>query len=192
MSTAKILAFAGSLRRDSYNKKLARYAAARAEAAGATVTVIDLRDYPLPLFDEDLEREQGTPAHAKELKRIFLEHDGLILACPEYNSSITAVLKNTIDWLSRKEGDEAPLACFAEKSALLLAASPGQLGGLRGLIATRAILGYINVLVLPEQLAVSKAHEAFDGTGHLVDAKQAARVDGMVKKLVDTVSKLHR
>jgi NAD(P)H-dependent FMN reductase len=191
MTAPKILAFAGSLRRDSLNKKLVAFAAEAARKAGAEVTLIDLKDYPLPVYDGDLEAEQGIPAQAVALKRIFLDHQGLLLACPEYNSSITAVLKNTIDWVSRPDGDEAPLACFVGKVATLLAASPGALGGLRGLVTVRSILGNIKVTVLPGQLAVSRAHEAFAEDGSLTDAKQASRVAGLAQELVDVVAKLN-
>src|SRR5262249_29719722 len=97
----RILAFAGSTRRDSFNKKLAGIAADGARAAGAEVTFIDLRDYPLPLYDGDLEAEKGLPEQAQRLKKLFLDHDGLLISSPEYNSSISGVLKNTIDWVSR-------------------------------------------------------------------------------------------
>ena len=168
MASANILAFAGSLRSGSYNKQLVQFAAERARQAGAEVTVIDLRDYRLPIYDADLEQENGIPANAQQLKELFRQHDGLILACPEYNSSITAVLKNTIDWVSRPVDDERPLACFDGKVALLLAASPGRLGGLRGLVTTRTILSNIKVLVLPDQLAIPQADQAFDEEGTTV------------------------
>ncbi|MEX2285719.1 MAG: NAD(P)H-dependent oxidoreductase, partial [Planctomycetaceae bacterium] len=167
MAAARILAFAGSLRKDSYNKRLVRIAAAGATAAGATVTLLDLRDFPLPLFDEDLEREQGLPENAANLKRLFIEHDGFLIASPEYNSSITGVLKNTIDWVSRRVEGEAPLVAYKGKTAALMSASPGALGGLRALVHVRAILGNIGVLVLPTQVAVPKAMEAFDADGKL-------------------------
>ncbi len=185
----KILAFAGSLRKDSYNKKLIKIAVKGAQAAGAKVTLIDLKDYPLPIFDEDLEL-QGTPENALKLKELFLTHQGLLLSCPEYNSSITAVLKNTIDWVSRKGPNEAANAPFNDKIAAIMSASPGGLGGLRGLVHVRAILSNLSILVIPQQLAVSKANEAFDAEGDLKDPKQqqaaeklGAAVAGMLKKL---------
>jgi len=113
------------------------------------------------------------------------------MACPEYNSSITAVLKNTIDWVSRPVDDQRPLACFDGKVALLLAASPGRLGGLRGLVTTRTILSNIKVLVLPDQLAIPQANEAFDEDGQLLNEHHLAMVDQLASKLVDTVAKLH-
>ena len=145
----KILAFAGSTRRDSWNKKLLHIAIQSARSAGAQVTLIDLKDFPLPLYDGDLEATAGVPENALKLKELFKSHQGLLLACPEYNSSITAVLKNTLDWVSRPVPDEPPLAAFKGKVVTLISASPGALGGLRGLVHVRAILGNIGCIVLP-------------------------------------------
>src|SRR6185436_5043264 len=175
MPTPRILAFAGSTRSDSWNKKLIKVAVEGARAGGAEVTLIDLRDFPLPLFDQDLEAA-GFPETAKKLKQLFLQHQGLLISSPEYNSSISGVLKNAIDWVSRPEPGEASLACFTDKVAGLVSASIGALGGLRGLVHLRAILGNIKVLVLPDQVAVSKAQDAFNPDGTLKDAKQAAAV----------------
>ena len=150
----KILAFAGSTRRDSWNKKLLHIAIQSARSAGAQVTLIDLKDFPLPLYDGDLEATAGVPENALKLKELFKSHQGLLLACPEYNSSITAVLKNTLDWVSRPVPDEPPLAAFKGKVVTLISASPGALGGLRGLVHVRAILGNIGCIVLPDQQAV--------------------------------------
>jgi len=188
--TAKILAFAGSARAGSWNKKLVAVAANAARAAGGDVTLVDLRDFPMPIYDGDLEAASGLPEHAKRMKALFLAHDALLLACPEYNSSITALLKNTIDWVSRPAPGEASLACFVGKTASLVAASPGALGGLRGLVHVRAILGSIGVIVLPTQIAVAKAHEAFDADGKLKDAKQQASIEKLAAELVTTTSKL--
>ena len=130
MSAIKILAFAGSTRTDSYNKKLVKIAAEGARAEGAEVTLIDLRDFPMPLFDGDLEAASGLPEHAKRLKRLMIGHHGLLISTPEYNSSITGVLKNAIDWASREEtDDEPPLVCFRGKTAALVSASPGRIRG---------------------------------------------------------------
>ncbi|MEH1939548.1 MAG: NAD(P)H-dependent oxidoreductase [Nostoc sp.] len=187
-STPKILAFAGSARIDSYNKKLVKIAAAGAQAAGAEVTYIDLRDLPLPLYDEDLEAQEGLPANARTFKDLLISHQGLLIASPEYNSSLTAVLKNAIDWASRPAPNEAPLAAFAGKVAAIMSASPGALGGLRGLVHLRSILGNIKVLVLPDQIAVAKAYEAFNPDGTLVDPKQQESIeklgDGLTKILL--------
>lgn len=190
MSRAKVLAFAGSLRAGSYNKLLVRLAAEGARKAGADATFIDLRDFPLPVFDEDVEARDGLHANARKLKDLFLAHDALLIAAPEYNSSITAALKNAIDWVSRPVQGEAPLAAFAGKVAALLAASPGALGGLRGLVHVRAILGNIQVTVLPDQIAVMKAHEAFNADGTLKDARQQAAVEALGAKLAGVAAKL--
>ena len=131
------------------------------------------------------------PVAAKELKQLFLEHHGLLIAAPEYNSSITAALKNAIDWVSRAESDdEAPLAAFTGKTAILCAASPGALGGLRGLVTVRSILGNIGVTVLPDQVAVSRAQEAFKADGTLADEKQTARVKQLGTQLARQLVKM--
>ncbi len=184
MNQPKIIAFAGSIREGSYNKKLVKLAAESGRSAGAVVTTIDLRDLPLPLFDEDLETANGLPENAKKLKALLRGHDGFLISSPEYNSSITGVLKNAIDWASRAENDdEPPLACFRGKIASIISASPGALGGLRGLVHLRAILGNIGVIVLPDSISISAAHEAFDESGKLKDerkAKQLAKItDGL-------------
>ena len=190
MPSARILAFAGSARKDSHNKKLVQVAARAAEQAGGAVTTLDLRDYPLPVFDEDLEREEGTPENATQLKQVFLDHQGLLIAAPEYNSSITPLLKNTIDWVSRPSAGEPMLAAYRGKVAAIMSASPGALGGLRGLVHLRAILGNIGVLVLPDQIAVSRAFEAFDSEGQMSDAKQRSKVEAIGTGLATTLSKL--
>lgn len=190
MTPPKILAFAGSTRTGSYNKKFVCVAAEAAREAGAEVTVIDLRDLALPLFDEDLEAAHGLPAKAREFKAMLRAADGLLISSPEYNSSLTAVLKNAIDWASRAESDdEPPLSSFRGKAAALLAASPGALGGLRGLVHLRAILGNIGVIVLPDQLALGAAYEAFDDAGNLKDEKKHKQVAGIAKSLVNFLSK---
>jgi NAD(P)H-dependent FMN reductase len=112
------------------------------------------------------------------------------LSCPEYNRSITAVLKNTIDWVSRPQPGEPSLAAFNGKVATLMSASPGALGGLRGLVTVRSILGNINVIVLPEQIAVSKAHEAFNADGTLKDAKQQAGIESLGQRLAEFLKKV--
>ncbi|MGH2362780.1 MAG: NADPH-dependent FMN reductase, partial [bacterium] len=160
-----MLAFAGSTRTDSFNKKLVQIAAAGARAAGAEVTELDLRDLPMPLYDGDLEAKEGIPPNAQKFKELMLAHQGLLISAPEYNSGISGVLKNAIDWASRSTPGEAPLACFVGKVAALMSASPGALGGLRGLVHVRSILGNIHVLVLPDQVAIPRAHEAFNPNG---------------------------
>jgi len=185
-----ILAFASSTRRESFNKKLVAIAAQGAREAGAEVTLIDLKDFPLPLFDQDLEAEQGMPENGKKIKKLFIDHDGLLIASPEYNSSLPAVLKNAIDWVSRPAPGEPSLVAFRGKVATLMSASPGALGGLRGLVHVRSILGNIGVIVLPDQIAVAKAHEAFQPDGSLVDSKRQAGVEGLGKTLASFLAKL--
>ncbi|MBW4644406.1 MAG: NAD(P)H-dependent oxidoreductase [Goleter apudmare HA4340-LM2] len=189
--TPKILAFAGSTRKDSYNKQVVKIAAAGAEAAGAEVTYLDLRDLPLPLYDQDLEDQEGLPANALALKDLLISHQGLLIASPEYNSSVTAVLKNAIDWASRPSPNEPPLAAFAGKVATIMSASPGNLGGLRGLVHLRAILGNIKVLVLPEQIAVPKVYEALNADGTLKDPKQQEAVEKLGENLAKILVKLN-
>ncbi len=190
MKRPRILAFAGSARKESYNKRILQIAAEGAGQAGAEVTLIDLRDYPLPIFDEDLEREEGTPKNAAELKQLFLAHQGLLIASPEYNSSITPLLKNTIDWVSRQAGDEPPLVAYRGKVATLLSASPGALGGLRGLVHVRAILSNIGVIVLPNQVAVPRAFEAFSSDTQLKDERQHESILALGRGLAEVLLKL--
>ena len=189
MAAPRLLAFAGSARKDSFNRKLIRLAAQAAEQAGAAVKLIELGDFPLPLFDQDLEAA-GTPENARLLKELFLQHDGLLIASPEYNSSVTPLLKNAIDWVSRGGPGEPAVAAFRGKTAGLMAASPSGLGGLRGLVHLRAILGNIQVLVIPEQTTIPVAHEAFDGQGGLKDPKRFEAVAGVARSLVAVTSKL--
>lgn len=186
----KILAFAGSARLDSFNKKLVKIAAEGAKKAGAEVTYIDLADFPLPLYDGDLEAKEGLPSKAKELKKIFIDHDGFLFSSPEYNSSVSGTFKNAIDWVSRPEKEDAISLCaFRGKAAALMSASPGDLGGLRGLVHLRALLGNIFVLVLPEQLTIPKAHEAFDQQGQLKDSSRQEKALGIGKQLANFLIK---
>ena len=185
----KLLAFAGSTRTDSYNKKLIKIAVNAARSAGAEVTLIDLRDYPLPVYDGDLEKNEGMPQNGRKLKELFFEHHGLMLSLPEYNRSMSGVFKNTIDWISRQEKGEEDLKALNGKIAGLMSASPGPLGGLRGLIHARAMLENINVMVIPEQVSISKAHEAFENE-MLKDEKQKKSVDKLAADLVDFTKRL--
>ena len=164
--TARILAFAGSLRRESFNKKLVPIAAKGARDAGAQVTLIGLEDFPLPLFDQDLEARQGMPENGMKLKQLF------------------------IDWVSRPAPGEPSLVAFRSKVATLLSASPGALGGLRGLVHVRSILSNIGVIVLPDQIAVAKAHEAFNADGFLKDSKQQSGIEGLGHTLASFLMKL--
>jgi chromate reductase, NAD(P)H dehydrogenase (quinone) len=164
---ARVLVFAGSLRNGSLNRQLAAEAASAFAQAGLEVTLADLRDYPMPLYDGDLEAAGGLPAQAKAFKELVRAHDALVIASPEYNGSFPALLKNAIDWATRPEPGESPLAVFRGKPATLLSASPGAGGGARGLRHLRELLEMIGVRVLPEQLAVPRASQSFDGAGRL-------------------------
>ena len=186
----KILAFAGSTRAASYNKLLVKVAAAGARAAGAEVTYVDLYDLPLPLFDEDLEAKEGIPENARKLKELMVAHDGFLIASPEYNSSVTAVLKNAIDWVSRPAPGEPGLVAFTDKVAVIMSASTGGFGGLRGLVHLRSILGNINVFVLPDQKAIPQAFGVFNADGTMKDPKQQESVENLGAKLSNVLSKL--
>lgn len=190
--SVRVLAFAGSTREGSFNKKLLGIAIVAARDAGAEVTRVELKELALPLYDGDLEAQDGLPARAKGFKRMMIEHDAFLIVSPEYNSGISGVLKNAIDWASRPEPNEISLVAFKGKVAAIMSASPGSLGGLRGLFALRQVLANINVLVLPDQLALSKANEAFDGAGNLRDEKQRERVREISSRLVDVAAKLQR
>jgi NAD(P)H-dependent FMN reductase len=191
MQPIKILAFAGSTRIESFNKKLVKVAAKEAQAVGAEVTCIDLLDYPMPLFNQDLEAETGLPQSVLQFKDLLKSHQGLLIACPEYNGSITPLLKNAIDWASRPAPGEPRLVCFKDKVAALLAASPGGLGGIRGLVHVRTILEGIGVIVIPQQKGIPNAHQAFDEQGFLTDEKQTSTVQDIAQKLVDVTQKLN-
>lgn len=189
MKPPRVLVFGGSLRADSYNQKIAAIAAAAAREAGAEVTLISLRDFRMPLFDEDLEAAEGMPESAQKLKALFAENDGLIIASPEYNSTITAALKNAIDWVSRATSpDEAPLSVLKGKSAAILAASPGGYGGARGLVQLRPFLNNIGIFVMPDEVTIPKAYEAFSPDGNLIDPAQTAAITALAVSLVKKLS----
>lgn len=169
----KILAFAGSSRKDSFNKKLIKIAAKGAEDAGAKVTLIDLIDYDMPLFNEDLEKAQGMPEKAQKFKNLIDENDAILLASPEYNGAFSPLLKNVLDWASRSQGEnDSALRVFKGKPVVIMSTSPGQLGGIRGLVFLRMLLANFGMIVLPEQLCIPFATKAFDETGVLIDSKQ--------------------
>ena len=189
MPSPKILAFAGSTRTDSFNKKLVKIAAEGARSAGAEVTLVDLRDYPFPMYDGDVEKA-GVPAKVTELRKIFNDHNGLLIASPEYNASVTAVLKNTIDWVSRPLNGEPNLGCLSGKTAAIISASPSGFGGMRGLNHLRAILTHVQVTVIPNQVSVSSAQDAFDEGGALKDQKKQADAQKIGAILTQTMKKL--
>lgn len=186
MEPIRILAFGGSLRRDSLNHRLVQIAAASARAAGATVTLARLSEHPMPVYDGDLEQEQGMPPGAASFKRLLIEHDALLISSPEYNSSYPGGLKNAIDWASRAAPGEAPLAAFRGKVVGIMAASPGPLGGIRMLPVLRQLLSSIGMLVVPEQAAVGGPGAAFDQAGNLSDPK----LQGMVQAVGTAVARL--
>lgn len=190
MSKPKILAFSGSAREASYNQRLVEAAAREARKSGAEVTLINLGDFPMPIMNEDLERDEGQPEHGTRLKQLMIEHDAFLIACPEYNRSITPLLKNAIDWVSRRVGDEPPLVAYKGKVAAIISASPGGLGGLRSLMHVREILVNLGVLVIAEQHAVSKAGSAFDDDGNLANDGDAERIATIAKRLVDVAGRL--
>ena len=190
MASVRILGFAGSARTGSFNKLTLAVAAAGARAAGAEVTVIDLREFPLPIMDEDLEAREGEPANAKKLKDLMKAHDGFLIASPENNSSYSALLKNTIDWCSRRREGERPMECFAGKVVGIMSASPGALGGVRGLIALRTLLANMKCLTLPDQVSVPGSAGAFDETGRLKDAKLQAALEALGGAVARTAAKL--
>jgi NAD(P)H-dependent FMN reductase len=167
MTTIKITGFAGSLREGSFNRKLLERAAVGAREAGAEVDLVDLRDFEVPIYHGDLEAENGLPAGVLAFKDRLREADGLLIASPEYNSSVAPVLKNMIDWASRPSSKDAPDPCLAGKVAGLMASSPGRLGGIRGLSHLRDILLNVGIQVTSKQYALPGAHESFEADGSL-------------------------
>ena len=181
--TVPLLVMSGSSRTGSFNKKLAAVAAQAARLQGAEVTEVDLRDLALPVYDGDIEA-QGLPAGALRLRQLFATHDAVLIATPEYNAFVTPLLLNALDWLSRvpaADGLPAGLASMNGTVAGLLSASPGALGGTRGLIFLRSFLAMtLAMLVVPQTQSISQAHQAFDESGALKDAKQQAGVERVV------------
>jgi chromate reductase, NAD(P)H dehydrogenase (quinone) len=177
---ARLLAFSGSARKDSFNAKLLTLVVRSASEAGASVTRIDLRDYALPLYDGDFEAANEYPRASAELRDLLVAHDGLLLACPEYNGGIAPLLKNTLDWMTRAPGAKADPSLFAGKLGGLCSAAAGPFGGMRGLRWARELLNNLGVTVLASQVTVGAAFKAFDASGALVDTRQgdAARALG--------------
>ena len=191
LSVAKVLVLAGSAREGSLNKQLAKLAAQRIEALGGEATFIDLKDFPCPLFDEDIEA-QGMPDNVLKLREILAEHQGLLIASPEYNGFITPLLKNTLDWLSRPYKETPGLSLFAGKWAALVAASPGGLGGIRALPLGQQLLANLGLIVLPQPLSLPKAGSAFNESGALKDDAIVGRLDTLCQRLVDVMATGHR
>jgi len=192
MPVPKILVFAGSTRTGSFNAKLAALAAKELALTGADVTRISLVDYPLPIYNADDETESGPPAHARNLKRMMMEHHGVFIASPEYNASVTPLLKNTIDWISRvRERGEPPLAVFKNRAFALGGASDSPYGALRSLMALRQVLELgCGALVLPEQITVFRASEAFDEMDNLKEERAVASLKRVVQRLADAAREM--
>ncbi|MDQ2079279.1 NAD(P)H-dependent oxidoreductase [Xanthobacteraceae bacterium Astr-EGSB] len=192
MAAPKILVFAGSIRTGSFNARLAALAVKELALADVDVTRISLVDYPLPLYDADLEKASGAPENAVKLKRMFLAHRGIFIASPEYNASVTPLLKNTLDWVSRvREGNEVPLAAYKRRVFALGAASNGSLGGYRSLMALRQILELgCGATVLPEQVAVREAASAFEDDDTLRDERTMRALRTVLERLVETARQL--
>lgn len=159
----KILAFAGSLREHSFSKRILKTAIEGAKRAGAEVTYVDLKDYPMPLYNADLQETQGFPPMATAFQNLLLEHDGLMIASPEYNGSVPSALKNVIDWTSRANGNLKTIECYKGKFAVIMTASPGSFGGIRCLAHLRDVLTIMLVHTLPAEIAVGKVGAMFDG-----------------------------
>ncbi len=185
MRHPKILVFSGSIRDGSYNGLLAGTIAKRLALADADVSLISLGDYPMPIYDGDLETSDGVPENARRLKQLMQRHAGIFIASPEYNTSISPLLKNTLDWVSRLSDPGEPSAAFKNRVFALGAASTGRLGGIRGLMGLRTILEIgLGALVIPEMSTVANAKTAFDEHGDLKDETAAKLADKTVRRLI--------
>lgn len=190
----RLLFLSGSARTGSFNRQLAELGARIAEANGIPSAFCDLGDYPMPLYDGDNERLEGPPVNARKLKSLFALHTGILITCPEYNASLSPLLKNTLDWISRvrEENDEEAIDVFRTRVFALASASPGGMGGLRGLNAVRTVLELgLGALVLPDQVAVPRAGAAFDDHGHLADRAAQERFKDQIEKLARAARLLH-
>ncbi|HWP27404.1 MAG TPA: NAD(P)H-dependent oxidoreductase [Xanthobacteraceae bacterium] len=188
----KILVFSGSLRSGSYTTRLAGRAVKEFLLAGSEVTWISLNDYALPLYDADLEAKSGVPDSALKLKRLMTSHEGIFIVTPEYNASMPPLLKNVIDWVSRaRERNEAPLAAFRDRVFALGAASERPSGGVYALLALRQTLTIgCGALVIPEQIALGRAADAFDTHDDLKDERDRAQLQRLVQRLLETAREL--
>ena len=188
----KILAFAGSLRNDSYSKRVVQTAIRGAEKAGADVTFVDLRDYPMPIYDPDDHEKEGFDENALRFQKLLTEHDGLLIASPEYNGSLPAALKNAIDWASRQSDRYKRSDIFQGKLAAIITASPGSFGGIRSLAHLRGVLMSVGVDVLSSEIAVSFVGNKLDGDGEkMTDEKMKELLEQLGVSLVDMLKKLH-
>lgn len=182
----RILLFNGSNRSGSYSGKVAGAAMREMAKLDVEITRIALSDYPLPLMDEDLEREKGIPENALKLARLFAAHDGFFIATPEYNGSIPPLLKNVIDWVSRvtRDGDR-PLKAYPGKVVALASSSNGHFAGVRAISHLRAVLAHVGLQVVSEQVSVPNAQDAFDDMGSLRDERAQKNLERSVRSLVD-------
>jgi len=189
MAPPKILVIPGSLRGQSYNVKLAALATKELMLAEAEVTRISLTDYPLPIYDADLAAKSGPPDNALKLKQMLAAHRGVFIASPEYNASITPLLKNTIDWVSTiRDPGEAQLAVFQHRVFAIGGASPGRSGALNSLLTLRQVLAIgCRALVVAEQVSIPNAATAFNEMDELADTRAAAQLKLVVKKLLEYV-----
>jgi NAD(P)H-dependent FMN reductase len=185
----KALVFAGSVRQGSIHRRLARAVAEQLERRGVEVTLADLRDYPMPLYDGDLETAEGLPPAAREFRKLLAEHDLFVIASPEYNGSFPALLKNVIDWTSRPAAPgERSTALYRGKTAALLAGSPGPGGGRRGLRHLRELLEMIGVTIVAEPVAVGGAFDAFDAEGQLTRPDSVASIERLVDQITESAA----
>jgi len=189
MTTANILAFAGSARKDSWNRKVLQVAAEGAREAGADVTVANLGDFPMPIYNADWHQENGVPPAMRELRQLMVAANGLLIASPEYNTSITPLLKNTIDWLSQDIDGESGYAPFTGKICGLMGASNGAFGTIRALPHVSYILSNLGVFVLPV-VAVPAVGQAFDTEGHMTNERSKKMLVSLGARVAKTVVKL--
>ena len=186
MSALKILVIPGSQRTGSLNARLAAVAAHALALEGAEVTRISLADFPLPIYDGDLQAKSAVPKHAVNLKRMMAAHHGVLIVTPEYNSSVPALLKNTIDWVSRvQDAHETRGQVFRDRVFAIASASGNRLGGARALAALRLILSACHAQVIPNQLALPFAEEAYDDMDRLKTAADAAALKALARQLID-------
>ena len=192
-SEPRLLFIAGSAREKSWNKKLARLGHQIADANGIASAFADLGDYPMPIYNGDIETESGSPDNARKLKALMKVHSGIFIASPEYNASFSALLKNALDWVSHtREDGEEPLEVFKTRVFALGSASPGGMGGLRGLSQLRLVLEIgLSALVLPDQFAVPRAVDAFDENGHLKNKDSQETYKKLIQKLARAAHVLH-
>lgn len=188
----KILAFAGSLREHSYSKRVVKTAMKGAIDAGADVTFVDLKDYPMPIYNEDDHKAEGFGENALAFQKLLGESDGFLICSPEYNGSIPGALKNAIDWASRKSDEYEMIEVFKGKCAAILTESPGVFGGLRCLGHLRTVLTIMLVNVLPSEIAVGSVSKMFDGNGEAMsDEKMRGILENVGASLVDLMKKTH-